>query len=116
MITTRNPLTTLALCCCMLLLAALPMGASATSLRIEVNGLVCSFCADGILHAFGKQAAVKDVFVSLEDRLVAVQLKDGQALSDEIARQLLTDAGYTVVRIERTEATLAEIRAEADRD
>jgi len=114
--TIRSILAGAVLCCCAVLFSTLPTSALASSLRIEVNGLVCSFCADGILNAFGRQAAVKDVFVSLEDRLVAVQLKDGQALSDETARQLLIDAGYTVVGIQRTEATVAEIKAELGRD
>lgn len=112
----RNTLSTLALCCCALLLSSLPTNAAANSLRIEVNGLVCSFCADGILSAFNRQPAVEEVFVSLEDRLVAVQLKAGQTLSDELARQLLIDAGYTVVGMQRTEATVAEIKAEVGRD
>jgi mercuric ion binding protein len=84
----------------------------ARSLRIEVNGLVCAFCADGITKAFKTEAATADVFVSLEDKLVAVQLKDGQDISDDVARTLLTEAGYTVVGIQRTDATVAEIKAE----
>lgn len=88
----------------------------ARSLRMEVNGLVCAFCADGISRAFKKQAATADIFVSLEDRLVAVQLKDGEDISDDVARKLLTDAGYTVVGITRTDATVAEIKAEVGRE
>ena len=114
--TIRSILTSTILCCCAALFSILPASALANSLRIEVNGLVCSFCADGILNAFEKQPAVEDVFVSLKDRLVAVQLKDGQELSDETARQLLIDAGYTVVGMQRTEATVAEIKAELSRD
>lgn len=84
----------------------------ARSLRIEVNGLVCAFCADGITRAFKKEPAAAEVFVSLEDKLVAVQLKDGQDISDATTTQLLTDAGYTVVGIRRTEASVAQIKAE----
>jgi mercuric ion binding protein len=84
----------------------------ARSLRIEVNGLVCAFCADGITRAFKKEPAAVDVFVSLEDKLVAVQLKDGEDIADATATKLLTDAGYTVVGIARTDATVAQIKAE----
>lgn len=90
--------------------------AMANTLKMEVHGLVCAFCANGIKSAFKEEASVQEVFVSLEDRLVAIALKPDQDISDAITKELLTDAGYTVVRIERTEATLAEIRAEADRD
>lgn len=84
----------------------------ARSLRIEVNGLVCAFCADGITRAFKEEPAAGEVFVSLEDRLVAVELKDGADIADATAKKLLTDAGYTVVGIQRTDATVAQIRAE----
>jgi len=99
--------------------AALVLGATfatstleARSLRIEVNGLVCAFCADGITRAFKKDDATAEVFVSLENKLVAVGLKDGQDIADATATKLLTDAGYTVVGIQRTDATVAEIKAE----
>lgn len=87
----------------------------ARSLRIEVNGLVCAFCADGITRAFKKDNATAEVFVSLENKLVAVGLKDGQDIADATATKLLTDAGYTVIGIQRTEATVAEIKAEVGR-
>lgn len=102
------------------LAAALALGAStnasARSLRIEVNGLVCAFCADGITRAFKKEPAAAEVFVSLENKLVAVQLKDGADIADATATKLLTDAGYTVVGIERTDATVSEIKAEVSGD
>jgi mercuric ion binding protein len=102
------------------LVAAFALGLAsavdARSLRIEVNGLVCAFCADGITRAFRKEPAAADVFVSLEDKLVAVQLKDGEDIADTAATKLLTDAGYTVVKIERTDATVAQIKAEVDRE
>ncbi|MBS3958031.1 MAG: heavy-metal-associated domain-containing protein [Xanthomonadaceae bacterium] len=108
-----KPLAPLALALAAMLAST---GLDARSLRVEVNGLVCAFCADGIRAAFARQPGVSEVFVSLEDRLVAIALEPGQDISDETTKKLLTDAGYTVVRVERTEATLAEIRAEAERD
>jgi len=95
---------------------ALASTAEARSLRMEVNGLVCAFCANGITAAFRKQSAAGEVFVSLEDRLVAVELKDGQDIPDDIAKKLLTDAGYTVVGLQRTDATVAQIKAEVARE
>ena len=98
----------------LLVLAGLAGASSleARSLRIEVNGLVCAFCADGITRTFKKEPAAAEVFVSLENKLVAVELKDGQDIADATATKLLTDAGYTVVGIERTDATVAAIKAE----
>ena len=75
--------------------------AFAKEIKVGVNGMVCSFCAQGIQKKFSEQAAVKSVFVSLGDHLVKLDLKDGQNLDDEKIKQVLTDAGYTVTGIDR---------------
>jgi copper chaperone CopZ len=75
--------------------------AYAKDLKVTVNGMVCSFCAQGIQKKLTAQAAVKNVDVNLEDHLVRVALKDGADLSDAVITQILVDAGYTVSKIER---------------
>lgn len=85
--------------------------AQARSIEVEVNGLVCAFCAQGIQKSLKKFAATEDVFVSLENRLVAVQLKDGQDIADADLTAAITDAGYTTVKIGRSDTPLSAIRA-----
>jgi mercuric ion binding protein len=114
--TPTQSLRTFALAALVLLAGFAPTLAEARSLRIEVNGLVCAFCADGITRAFRKEAAVGSVFVSLEDRLVAIDLKEGQDIADADVTRTLTDAGYTVVGIQRSDATVAEIKTELGRE
>lgn len=82
----------------------------ARSLRVEVNGLVCAFCAHGIRAAFARQPAVAEVFVSLEHKLVLVELKEGQDLSESRATELLVDAGYTVNSVEKVSAPLSTLK------
>jgi copper chaperone CopZ len=77
---------------------------------MKVNGLVCAFCAQGIEKQLRKFPATDDVVVSLEQRLVAVSLKDGQDIPDKELRTALTNAGYTVKAIERTQTPIAEVR------
>ena len=72
----------------------------ANTIEMKVNGLVCAFCARGIEKTFHKNPAVADVVVSLEERLVAVQTKDGADISDQELRATLTDAGYDIKSIE----------------
>ncbi|MGY6588816.1 MAG: heavy-metal-associated domain-containing protein [Wenzhouxiangella sp.] len=84
--------------------------AEAKNVRVEVNGLVCAFCARGIRNSFNREEATADVLVSLENRLVAVEFKSGMSLSDEAITKLLTDAGYSVVGITRTDESVAAIR------
>lgn len=88
--------------------------AYATTIEMGVKGLVCAFCAQGIEKKLRKLPATADVVVSLEQRLVAVALKEGQDITDAELRKALTDAGYTVTTIQRTETPLATIRGRVE--
>lgn len=89
---------------------ALATSAHAKTIEMGVKGLVCAFCAQGIEKKLRKLPATADVVVSLEERLVAEALKDGQDISDAELRKALTDAGYTVTTIQRTDTPIATIR------
>ena len=86
------------------------VSAEATTIEMNVNGLVCAFCAQGIEKQLRKFPATVDVIVSLEQKLVAVALRDGQDIPDAELRRALTNAGYTVKSIERTETPIADVR------
>jgi copper chaperone CopZ len=93
-----------------LALIALPTVAPATTIEMDVNGLVCAFCAQGIEKKLRALPATSDVVVSLEKKLVALSTKEGQDISDEQLTNALTDAGYTVRAIHRESETLDEVR------
>jgi copper chaperone CopZ len=82
----------------------------AATIEMNVNGLVCAFCAQGIEKQLRKFPATADVVVSLEQKLVAVVLKDGQDIPDAELRRALTNAGYTVKTIQRTETPIGDLR------
>ena len=88
--------------------------ASARTIEMDVNGLVCAFCAQGIEKTLKHFPATQAVFVSLENRIVAVQLKDGADIDDASLRKAITDAGYTIVAIHRTNESLDAIRARVE--
>jgi copper chaperone CopZ len=91
------------------LLAVAATGTAAT-IEMTVNGLVCAFCAQGIEKKLRKFPATAEVVVSLEKRVVAVALKDGEDISDADLRKALTDAGYTIKSIARTDTPIADVR------
>jgi mercuric ion binding protein len=74
---------------------------AAKEVTIGVNGMVCGFCAQGIARKFSADPAVEKVKVSLENKVVSLQLKEGKSISDDSINNLLKDAGYTVSKIER---------------
>jgi copper chaperone CopZ len=98
------------------LLAALSVSAVADTIEMKVYGLVCGFCAQGIEKTLRKNPATEDVVVSLEDKLVAVATRPGQDIADADLTQALTDAGYDVKGISRTQRSMADIRAALKKD
>jgi cation transport ATPase len=52
------------------------LNSHALTQRVEVLGMVCAFCAQGIEKSFESANNVKAVFVNLEDYFVAIESKD----------------------------------------
>tara|TARA_R110002072_G_scaffold81605_5_gene186699 strand:- start:86 stop:385 length:300 start_codon:yes stop_codon:yes gene_type:complete len=71
--------------------------------KVNVNGMVCDFCARAIEKVFTKQDAVESVNVDLSAKQITATMKDAQTLDDETITKLVTDSGYAVVSIERSE-------------
>jgi cation transport ATPase len=85
---------------------------AAQSLKAKVNGMVCAFCAQGIEKKLRALSQTKDVYVNLKSKVVAVELKDGQAFSPEALTSLIKDAGYDVVAVESVNQSAQEIKVE----
>lgn len=66
---------------------------------VDVNGLVCDFCARALEKVFGKQDEVADIDVNLDTKVITINYKEGQSLEDEKVKSLINDAGYNVVNI-----------------
>jgi copper chaperone CopZ len=90
---------------------ATTVATAATSVRVEVNGMVCAFCAQGIEKRMSKLPATKQVFVDLKKKVVAVEARDGQVLDLAVVSREIVDAGYDVVKIESVNLSVAEIKA-----
>lgn len=73
----------------------------AKEINVDVNGLVCEFCAVTIEKNFKKKDEVKEVKVDLDQKKVFLTLKDGKDLSDEIIKDTIVNNGYNVVKINR---------------
>ena len=92
------------------LLLGVAIAGNAATIEMEVNGLVCAFCAQGIEKKLRAFPATSDVVVSLEERLVAVSTREGQDIPDDELRRALTDAGYTVTAIRREAESIDAVR------
>ena len=84
------------------------------TIKANVNGMVCAFCAQGIEKKMRALSQTKDVYVNLKQRIVAVELKDGQSLSNDTVKDLIKDAGYEVTRIDISSHPIEHIKAEME--
>jgi periplasmic mercuric ion binding protein len=87
-----------------------PTWAADVSIKAEVKGMVCAFCAQGIEARLKKNQASKDIYVNLKNRVVAVELKDGQTYSLEKFKTDIEESGYTVAKVEYVSDPVSAIR------
>lgn len=76
--------------------------ASAEVIVVDVNGLVCEFCAVTIEKNFKKKPQiVQSVKVDLESKKVTIALQEGKKLSDQEVKEIIVNNGYNVMQINR---------------
>jgi cation transport ATPase len=92
----------------------LSMNTYALTQRIEILGMVCAFCAQGIEKSFSSDENVKDVFVNLKEYFVVIESKDGKSINEKRIRTIVNDAGYDVRNIEIVSDSVGEIRERYD--
>lgn len=62
--------------------------------HVEVKGMVCAFCVQGLTKTFKKQPEVESVNVSLEKKFVHLEIKKGQTMDSDKIVNLIKEAGY----------------------
>ncbi|MEM8594830.1 MAG: hypothetical protein AAGF06_08485 [Pseudomonadota bacterium] len=78
------------------------------TIHVNVKGMVCDFCARGLERMFKKRAEVDSMDVDLANNLIALHLKNGQTLNDEVIHKIVTDNGIAVTTIHRTTSPATE--------
>jgi len=67
-----------------------------------VDGMVCDFCAQGLIKVFKKNNPnVSDVKIDLTTKKVAVDMKEGTDITDAEIAKNVDYSGYKLVKIER---------------
>jgi cation transport ATPase len=92
--------------------AAGALAQAASSLKLQVNGMVCSFCAQGIEKRLKALPDTGAILIDLRNKVVAVEPKAGQTLDAERVAGQVREAGYDVVGSQTVPQTVAQIRAE----
>ncbi len=72
-----------------------------SDIYIYVDGMVCSFCAQGITKSLKKHKSIKKVAVNMTSNLIEVDLKLFRTISDKEITNIIDDSGYSVNSIKR---------------
>ena len=75
--------------------------AFADLVKVNVNGMVCGFCAQGITKKLESTGLLEKINVDLEKKIVSFSTLPGKQFDDKSITKLITEAGYSVVKIER---------------
>jgi len=81
----------------------------AVTQKIEVNGMVCAFCAQGIEKSLNNIDTTKDVYVNLDAGFVILE-SQSEGLAEEKIKKIIVDAGYDVTQISLIDDTAENIR------
>lgn len=89
---------------------------AATSIKAEVNGMVCAFCAKGIEKKLKAIPEGQGAFVDIKKRIVVLELKDEQNVPLDLFTKAIEDAGYSVSKVDKVNQSIAEIKADLQQD
>lgn len=81
------------------------------TVKTTVNGMVCSFCAQGILAHFKKHPAISNVHVDLTRKLVLLEERKGKAITDEEVTAYIKKSGFEPVKVERVKESFDQAKA-----
>ncbi len=74
--------------------------ALAETVQVNVSGMVCSMCAQGIKKKFTK-LGVKKIDVNLDTKVVTIETEKAGELTDKLVKETIEESGYAVANLKR---------------
>jgi copper chaperone CopZ len=99
----------------LILFTLLTTSVFAATQKIEVNGMVCAFCAQGIEKSLSKIETTKDVYVNLDEGFVILESTNDGVSEDKI-KKIIVDSGYDVTKISLVNETADVIRKQYEKE
>jgi copper chaperone CopZ len=87
----------------------------AATQKIEVNGMVCAFCAQGIEKSLSKIETTKDVYVNLDEGFVILE-STNEGVGEDKIKKIIVDSGYDVTKISLVNETADVIRKQYEKE
>ncbi|HSY29025.1 MAG TPA: heavy metal-associated domain-containing protein [Burkholderiaceae bacterium] len=86
------------------------------TVKANVDGMVCAFCAQGIDRKLRALPQTKDVYVNLKRKIVAVEVKEGQALPGDTVRDVVKNAGYDITNIQTLDQSIQQVKVDIEKE
>ena len=77
--------------------------AQAEMVEVEIHGMTCAFCVEGLHSELSELPDVSKVDVSLKNKKVRI-VSDGETLDIDGVRKAIIDAGFTPVEIRHVDS------------
>lgn len=84
-------------------IAQQPSNEASHDVIVNVNGLVCDFCARAVEKVFGRQEEVASIAVDMNEKTVVIYFNEGRSLDDAAITDLINDSGYSVESIQHAQ-------------
>ena len=69
------------------------------TVKVQLDGLSCPFCAYGLEKKLKKMDGVTKIEIDVENAFALLTIEEGKKVSDEVIRQKVKDAGFTAREI-----------------
>ena len=99
----------------LILFTLLSTSVFAATQKIEVNGMVCAFCAQGIEKSLFKIETTIDVYVNLDEGFVILESTNDGVSEDKI-KKIIVDSGYDVTKISLVNKNVDVIRKQYEKE
>jgi copper chaperone CopZ len=86
------------------LLLSFGTSAAPTQYELRVDGLACPFCAYGIEKKLNATDGVEEIFIDINAGTVTVTMAESASMSEDAARQIVKDAGFTLADFKKLSA------------
>ncbi len=71
------------------------------TIKMEVNGLSCPFCAYGLEKNLKEIPAIEKITIDVEEAFVTLVIKKGKSVLEEDLKKKVKDAGFTAGEIKQ---------------
>lgn len=64
-------------------------------IEIDIKGMACPFCLDGLNRKLNNLSVVEQAGVSLKMKKAQITVKKGKSLGEDLLRKTIIDSGFT---------------------